>query len=297
LIMKLDELPFPALDKVPIEKYNVPIKQSKPISNIITSRGCPMECTFCFHTSIWRPRSAENVVDEIEWQVKKLGVKEIAVNDDNFTLDQKRAEKICDIIIERRIKVKLQSMNGIRADRVDEKLLRKMRKAGFWMVAVAPESGSEDTLEQVKKNLDLEQVVQVVKWCKELRLATYSFFMIGFPWENREDILKTIGFSRKLDTDFVQFSRVFPIEGTEFYGKIKKNNILPEQPVIDDGFFFGSTKHDALTKISNEEVSNLIKKAYRNSYLRPKKMLRILRLLQIQDIYKLARYALITDSM
>lgn len=296
LIMNLDELPFPALDKVPLDKYNVSIKQAKPICNIITSRGCPNSCTYCFHTKAWRQRSAKNVVDEIEWQVK-LGIKEIAINDDNFTLNEKRAEEICDMIIERGIKVKLQCMNGIRADRVSRELLVKMKKAGFWLVAVAPESGSQKTLELVKKKMSLETVKQVVGWCKEIGISTYSFFMIGFPWETREDIMKTINYAKDLDTDFTQFTRVSPIEGTELYEQMKEKNIAPEQGVSDEGFFFGGVKHQGFTNISPEEVSKLVKKAYRTTYLRPKKMWRILNLLSIKDIFDLAKYAIRTDSM
>ena len=103
------------------------MSQARPISQIMTSRGCPYNCIYCFHSlgRKWRPRSARNIVDEIEWQVNKLGVREISISDDNFTLDKKRAEDVCEMIIRRGIKVKIQLMNGIRADRVDKSLLKK----------------------------------------------------------------------------------------------------------------------------------------------------------------------------
>ena len=151
-IKNIDELPFPNLKFVDIKKYNVPMSKKKPISSIMTSRGCPYECIYCFHDRRFRARSPENVVDEIEWQVKKYGVKEICIVDDNFTMDIKRAEKICDLIIEKEINVILQCWSGLRVDRVTKPLLEKMKKAGVWLVAIAPESGSQETLDKVKKN-------------------------------------------------------------------------------------------------------------------------------------------------
>lgn len=142
-IRNLDELPFPDLNLVDYKKYDVIIKQKKYISSIMTTRGCPFSCTFCFHSigKQWASRSPENVVDEIEYQVKEFGIKEICIFDDNFTMNVERAKKICRLIIDRKIKIILQFTNGIRVDRVDKELLQLLKDAGLWLVAVAPESG------------------------------------------------------------------------------------------------------------------------------------------------------------
>ena len=145
--------------------------------------------------------------------------------------------------------------------------------------------------------MSLDCVRQVVQWCKELGISTYSFFMIGFPWETREDIMTTIRFVDELDTDFTQITRVTPLEGTELYEEMKAQNIAPEQGLSDIGFFYGDAQHDGFTDISPEEVGGLIRKAYRRAYLRPQKLVRIARLLSPSDIFDLAKYAMVTKSM
>ncbi len=290
----LDSLPFPALDQVKLEKYVFPISKAQPISQIMTSRGCPYSCIYCFHSlgKKWRARSAKNIVDEIEWQVNKLGVKEISISDDNFTLDRKRVEEVCDIIIKRKIKVKIQLMNGIRADKVDKELLKKMKKAGTWLIAVAPETGNEETLLKIKKGMSLECSKNVVKWCKELRISTYAFYMVGFPWETEKHINKTIDFAEKLDTDFTQFSRVLPFEGTE----LAKMLCAKTDTKNDIGLFYGNNKYSE-QKLSDEQTKKLIQKAYKRCYFKPFKMLRILKILSLKNLYLLAKYAFKTESM
>lgn len=290
----LDLLPFPAFKQAEMEKYVVPISQVSPISHIMTSRGCPYGCIFCFHSlgKKWRPRSAKNVVDEIEWQVKELGVKEIAISDDNFTLDRKRAEEILDLIIKRGIRVKMQVFNGIRADKVDKGLLKKMKEAGVWLIAVAPETGNEESLRRIKKGMTLEDTRKVVQWCKELGIATFGFFMIGFPWETKAHVRDTINFAEELDTDFVQFTRVLPFEGTELAEMLGAKTDLKREA----GLFYGERKYKE-QHLTNKKIKKLIQEAYRRCYLKPKKMWKILRLLSIRNLYTLAKYAFSSESM
>ncbi len=295
-IKELDELPFPALHKIDIKKYRVPLSKKKPISNIITSRGCPFSCIFCLRPggNRWRARSAENVVDEIEWQVKKFGVKEICIFDDNFTLDIKRAKRICDLIVERNIKVKLQFTNGIRADRVDKEFLEKFKKAGGWLVGVAPETGNKETLRKIKKGLSFDQVKKVVKWSKELGLITHSYFMVGFPWETKKHIEDTINFARELDTEIVQFCRVIPFPSTELWDMIDAD-MKKQITDIEYGMFYGDIKYTA--KISDEELTKYIKRGYRSLFFKPKKILKLLKEVPIMNLYKLFKYSVMTRSI
>src|SRR3989338_1008868 len=291
LTFNLDIFPFPALDKVPLKKYNMPVKQAHPISSIVTSRGCPSKCIFCFHSTVWRQASAEHVIDEIEWQVNELGVREICINDDNFTLNRQRAWDVCEGIIKRNIDVHIQLKNGIRVDKVDRELLEKLKEAGVWLVAVAPETGSLETLEKIKKEFTLDRVKQVVGWCKELDLTTYALFMIGFPWETKQHVEQTIKFANELDTDFCQFTRVYPMENTPLYNMM---NLRPINEFGEDGFQHGTTKYSGM-KLKEDEVAELIKRAFRSVYFKPKRALRILKNLSLTDIYYLAKYARISS--
>ena len=294
-IKDLDSLPFPALDLVDIKKYHYPLKKKTPFSTIITSRDCPHECIFCYHERGWRARSEKNVVDEIEWQVNTLGVKEIAIIDDFFNLNMERVEKICDLIIERKIKVALQCWGGLRVDRVSKQMLEKLKKAGTWLIGMAPESGNPETLVKVKKRFTKEQVINVRRWCKELGLVSYAFFMVGFPWEDKKQIENTLDFARELDAEITQFSRVYPIQGTELYDMVNKEQGYTESKE-DVGFFYGGARVQ-VEGLTGEEVEKLIQKGYRKIYLRPKKMFDLLRALTIPDIYTLTKYAFTTNSI
>lgn len=294
----LDKLPFPALNKVDLSRYYSPVKRALPISNLITSRGCPYGCIYCFKTmgNRWRARSVPNVVDEIEWQVRDLGVKEICIYDDNFTMDVGRAEGICDEILRRKIKARLQLTNGIRVDRVTRDTIEKLRAAGVWILGVAPESGSGETLRRIKKGFDLEKVKQVVGWCKEEGISTYSFFMLGFPWERRVNIEDTIRYASRLDTELTQFSRVTAFPGTELYDILSREGAIRETAMSDHGLFYGGTSH-ALKEINDGDLRRLIKRAYRKAYLRPRKWLRLLRMLSLRDLWNLFCYSIRTGSV
>jgi radical SAM superfamily enzyme YgiQ (UPF0313 family) len=294
----LDSLPFPALDQVRIERYNSPIKKALPISNLISSRGCPYGCIFCFKTmgSRWRARSAGNVVDEVQWQVEKFGVREICIYDDNFTMDMQRAEEICDGILRRGIRVHLQLTNGVRVDRLSEPLLKKLKAAGLWIIGLAPETGSEETLRRINKGFDLKRTLEVASWCRTLGIRTWSFFMIGFPWETEEDIEQTIRFAERLDTEFTQFTRVTPFPQTALYSMMQQEYNMPSSPQGEIGLFYGGVpfKHKHLAP---NVINKMIKRAYRRVYLKPRKMLRLLRTLRFRDLLALAFYSLRTGNV
>ncbi len=293
LLTNLDELPFPALDKVDITKYNSPMKKSFPISSITTSRGCPEKCTFCFHNPIWRQRSAKNVVDEIEWQHKKLGVNEFWITDDNFTLNRSRTMDICQAIIDRRLKITMQCKNGIRVDKVDYELLKKMKEAGVWLVSIAPESGNPETLVRIKKNFTLDTVTQVAKWCKEIGIKTVGLYIIGLPWETPQHIENTIKFAQALDTDFAQFARYTPVEGTPLYEEVK-DKLIKE---YKDTAIHAGTVNYKIEHISSEEMQKIYKNAHRAYYLKPHRLLNILKTLSVRDIYYSIKYALEAQSI
>ena len=243
VIDDLDTLPFPARHLLPMEVYAKAVKQNplrgeitKPYTIIITSRGCPYNCVFCSSCVVWgkkwRPRSAKNVVDEVEQVIKNFGIKQIDFSDDNMTLDRQRMMKICDLIVERNIKVEWFTPNGIRADSLDEELLSKMKKAGCKKIRVAPESGVQRIVnEVVKKNQDLRAVEKAVILCKKVGIKVGCFFVIGLIGETKQDIEETINFAyklRSLGADTFIFSIAMPLYGTEFYEQAKQKGFLKE---------------------------------------------------------------------
>jgi anaerobic magnesium-protoporphyrin IX monomethyl ester cyclase len=243
VIEDLDSLPFPARHLLPLEDYYVAVKENplrgvirKPWTIVITSRGCPHKCVFCSNCLVWgkkwRGRSPENVVDELEHVVKTYQVKQIDFADDNMTLDKKRMEAICDLIVKRGLRIEWFTPNGIRADTLDEKLLTKMKKAGCKKIRIAPESGVQRVVDQIiKKNLDLKSVEQAVILCKKVGIKVGCFFVIGLIGETKEDIEETIRFAyklRKLGADSFIFSIATPVYGTELYEQAKRGGFLRE---------------------------------------------------------------------
>jgi len=245
-IQDLDKLPFPSRNLLPMNKYHEAALKGRVIegmlafgerrTSIFTSRGCPYNCTFCsVHltmTRMWRYRSPENVVEELKEYVSKYQIKYFDILDDNFTLDPNRAKKICSLIIKSKLKIKWSTPNGIRADKIDEKLIILMKKSGCIQIKVAPESGSPKILENViKKHLDLNMVKKTVTLCKKHKLSVEAFFVVGFPEETKDDIHQTINFAkelRKLGCDFCYFFIATPYYGTEMYQSAVKNGYLDE---------------------------------------------------------------------
>jgi magnesium-protoporphyrin IX monomethyl ester (oxidative) cyclase len=243
VIENLDSLPFPARHLLPMDVYTKAVKQNplrgeihKPYTIIITSRGCPYNCVFCSSCVVWgkqwRPRSAENVVDEIEQVIKTFGIRQVDFSDDNMTLDKQRMAEICDLIVERSLRFEWFTPNGIRADTLDEPLLRKMKAAGCKKIRIAPESGVQRVVNEViKKNLDLKTVEEAVVLCKRVGIKVGCFFVIGLIGETKADIEETINFAYKLKelgADTFIFSIAMPLYGTAFYEQAKQKGFLRE---------------------------------------------------------------------
>ncbi len=159
-IRDLDSLPFPARDLLPMKIYFEAAKANranrdldKPWASVFTSRGCPFNCVFCsIHLSmgrLWRGRSPENIIEELKLLVNEFGVRQIDFEDDNISCNRKRMEEICDLIIKNNLRFEWFTPNGIRADTLDEPLLKKMKASGCRELWFAPESGSQRVVDEV----------------------------------------------------------------------------------------------------------------------------------------------------
>jgi anaerobic magnesium-protoporphyrin IX monomethyl ester cyclase len=287
-ITNLDSLPFPARHLLPMDIYlsqSSPYCMRKPRAVMITSRGCPNNCIFCSIHSIWghkwRPRSAQNVVDEIELLVKKYGVKEIDFNDDNISLDKKRMEEICDEIIKRNIDIKWTTPNGIAIWSLDESLIRKMKQSGCYRLTFGIESGNPKTQKFIRKNLDLHRARSIIKYANKIGLWTISTNIIGFPYETREEIEDTIDYSISSEIDIALFYLLTPFLGTPVHEIFKKENLIPSEPDQIKEFLVAESACDT-KNFSRKELEEIQRHAYSkfmsarlNSYIKnPMKILR-----------------------
>ena len=177
-IEDLDSLPFPAMHLLNMEKYfglksSHGTRRKNKFSPIITSRGCPAKCTFCSASSVWgrgfRPRSPENVIRELKVLKTRYGIEEIMFEDDNLTLDPKRAEAIFDGITQEKLDLEWDTPNGVAAWTLSEKLIYKMKQSGCRTINFAIESGNQYVLDNIiKKPLSLKKVKPLVKYAKKI---------------------------------------------------------------------------------------------------------------------------------
>jgi len=238
----LDELPYPAYHLVDMEQYLNPKRieyrsfQGRALS-MITSRGCPFNCSFCsVHLHMgktFRAHSADYVVDHIEHVVNKYRVKTIYFEDDNLTFDIKRFEAICDKVIEKGIKFQWETPNGIRADYLTLNLLKKMKKSGCQSVFVGIESGDQYVLDNIiGKSLKLKNVIKFAEMAKKIGLKTGAFYVIGFPGETKENMKNTIDFALMLKRKYdVGMHLLFatPSYGTRLYEECKEKGYIRKE--------------------------------------------------------------------
>ena len=289
LIKNLDSIPFPAWQLMPPRKYRiVPILQpakALPVAPIITSRGCPYNCSFCASNIIWgrkiRFRSPKNVLAEIKMLKKKFGVKEIHFSDDNFTIDAKRAEKICDLMIKEKINLPWQCPNGVRIDKLPLPLLKKMKKAGCYALGLGIESGNQKVLDKNNKNLDLKIVPKVLADLKKVGIESYGFFILGLPGDNKKTISQTINFALKYPFDRAWFNIFTPYPGSAAFSWWLGKRRFDQ---IDWDKHDCSTAVSPMTDVSSKEIENIQKKALLRFYCRPRIFLNTISKLGTKEI-------------
>lgn len=287
-IRNLDELPFPAYDLLPLEKYSV-LGQKLEHFPIMSSRGCPFGCRYCasskFMGRIFRARSAKNVAEEVEWLADKFKAKFIGFGDDTFTLNKKRVFELCREIKERNLDIEWSCSS--RVDTINCEMLKEMRRAGCNCIYYGVESANPKILNEFyRKRIKIDQVFDAVKKTKENEILTVCSFIIGAPMESRSDILKTLNFSIKLDPDYAQYSILTPYPGTEIYNEAKEKGWLLTENF--DEYTCGKPvlKNFYLTP---REISKLFRYCYMRFYLRPKFILKEIRNKNIKVAFEIVK--------
>ena len=272
LIQNLDELPFPARELTPWEKYGSILAKKSTITTMMTSRGCPYRCSFCHRPQFgkkFRSHSPEYVVNEIEHCIE-MGIQEIFIHDDIFTLDKRRVLGICKEILRRDLKFGWDLR--ARVNNIDMEMLEMMRKAGCERIQYGVESGNQQVLNYLQKGITIKQVKHAFKMTMSLGIKTLADFIIGAPYETREQINESIDLLTELDPDYVQFSIMVPYPGTELYKEGLKKGAFSGDFWRDfarspSTSFTPETWNENLTR---EELDKIVGQAYRSFYLRPR---------------------------
>lgn len=270
----LDMLPFPAYGKLPMHLYHSALGAAthQPSIGMITSRGCPGKCTFCFSgmfgTKI-RTMSPARIIQHIDYLQKNYGIKEISFYDDTFTVDKQRITELCRLIIE--LKIKFTWSCFARVDTVTSDLLILMKKAGCHQIMYGFETPDEKILNNINKRTDLEQFNNVLSWMKAAKIDVRGAFMLGNPGETAASMSKTINYAKKSAIQFALFNITTPYPGTAMYNEFMQKNLLRHQ---NWDLYNAAQPVLMLNTVSDEEITKYYYKSYRDFYLRPAFILR-----------------------
>ncbi|MDD5066954.1 MAG: radical SAM protein, partial [bacterium] len=214
--MNIDNQPFPAYHLLPnLKPYHTGVLDP-PFALVITSRGCPFQCSFCAYAKMGcRIRKAENVLEELKYLRKKFGLKSFLFFDDLLGFNKKEFIRLMELMI--REKLKLKWVSCTRANLITDEMLGLMKKAGCREMAIGIESGSEKILKSIRKGITLDDIRQAAKLLHKHRILFYGMAIIGLPGETRETIEETIRFIREVDPFYTQFCFATPFPNTGIY--------------------------------------------------------------------------------
>ena len=206
-------------------------------SFLFTTHGCPYQCVFCACPALfrgsYRAYAPERVVDEIEELVAR-GCHVFSFRDDTFCLERDRVIRICGDIVDRGLSISWFAQ--VRVDLLDEELVKHMRRAGCREAGFGVESGSPRVLRRLKKNINVEKVVEAVRWLKSWGILPAAYFMYGHPDETREDLEQTIRLIRQVIAEggVVHWPMAaVPYPGTELLRYAREGGLLCDSELVD----------------------------------------------------------------
>jgi len=262
----IDELPWPARHFLPMENYfDNPGSIPEPALQMWASRGCPYSCSYCIWPQLmdgdyYRPRQPEAILDEMEHVCKQYNYKSVYFDDDTFNIGKKRMLEFCRQKIERKLNLPWAIM--ARADLMDREILQAMADSGLKAVKYGIESASQELIDKIGKNLDLNKAIENVELTKSLGIKVHLTFMFGMPGETKESALKTVELAKKLNPESVQFSILTPLPGTKIYNELlEKGHLEVSDWERLDGYFSSVVRTDAM---SSEELEEMVEYAWRS---------------------------------
>ncbi len=273
-IKDLNDIPIPDRSYIRMDRYSTFPRLStwytrkKPIASIITSRGCPYDCVFCSTKVMWRRRwrgsSVERIIEEIEYLEREYNVKEVTIFDDQFFTRRERVREFCRYFIQREKKIAFSYDAGTSPWLVDEDMLVLLKQAGFYSIRFPIETGNEETLAYVNKPVKLDKSLDLIRVANKLGFWTSGNFILGFPYEEREQMDDTIRYAYNSGLDFASFIAARPHKGSEMYETFKKEGLLDKG--IAHTSLYDVSDYDT-TKLTAKEITEIIQRAARGWYV------------------------------
>ncbi|UCC58065.1 MAG: radical SAM protein [Candidatus Bathyarchaeum sp.] len=271
----VDALPFPDRDLAGVQYVSTIFGakiNTKKFTTILSSRGCPFNCSFCgirkFTRRAWRPRSVENVMAELEY-LQSEGYEQFLFADDNFTLDAKRVSKLCRSI--KKAGMDIEWFCDSRVDHVSYDMFREMVKTGCRCLFFGIESANQRILDYYKKGITPEQSEKAVRKARKAGIdIIVGSFIVGAPDETQREIINTLQFANKLDIDVPDVNILGAHVGTDIWNELVAKGLLNEEKQWEDEVCI---PRDVQTPVPYEEVRSLIFEYFRSFYLNPKQLL------------------------
>lgn len=283
----LDSLPFPDRALMKNELYINP-ETNKPMALITTSKGCCFNCSYCLSPVISgkkvRFRSTESIFAEIKECIEKYNITNFFFKADTYTTDKKRVIELCNLIINSGINKKINWTATSRVDTLDEELIKIMKKAGCSLLALGFESGSQTSLDNMKKHTTTAQNIQTAKLCKKYGIKILGYFLIGFPWENESHLKETEKHIFKIDADYIEISIVIPYYKTPLYDEIFKDKNGDDIDILGHDSYKNIV--DNVSKLSIKELKNFKKNIALKFYLRPVYIIKCLKRIKSFHIFR-----------
>jgi len=275
-IHDLDVLPFPDWSLIRHNAaYAPPEALNGRVFTVITSRGCPFDCSFCASSRLFgrkiRRRSVRNVMEEIELLVREKGAEEIHFADDCFTADRTWILELTRELKAAKLGTSFSFMNGLRADQVDAEVLKALKDAGVRTLGFGVETGNRLLMERSGKRLSAGQVEAAFSMSRKDGFNTWGFFIVGFPGETEEQARSTLDLSLKLDPDFAKFFPLVPFPGSRIFEEMRKKGMLGHPDWAELNLY--SKNVPTLAHMDSEQIARVISRFYRRFYLRPGKFL------------------------
>ena len=274
LLVNLDILPKPALDLFPMEKYFPPVHiQGRKVAHLLTSRGCPFKCTFCetkltFGRS-FRYHSTERIIEDLR-DLIDAGYDSFQFYDDIFTANKKRVFELCDAIVDTGWKIKWMCFT--RTNTVDDALLAAMKKAGCYLITYGGESGDDDLLALIKKDLTVAKNLEGFQLTKKHDILTLSTFMLGLPTETPAQTQKTIDFALDSGLDYAVFPITEPYPGTELWVDAQRYGTFDESGKHKNALLSENAAVWVPNGRTRRELEDAAAQAMRRFYLRPRQI-------------------------
>jgi len=275
-IEDLDTLPRPRYDLLPLDRYWAPLLGSYVF--IEASRGCPYRCTFCRQAVMYqwryRTRSGRSLAAEAIY-LASLGVRRVLFHADTFTVDTRMVEELCDELIRAGSPVRWACNTHSKNVHGRLDLLRKMKQAGCWMIAIGIESGDDQILRNIKKNTTTQIVREAVNQIDAAGIEVWGYFVLGFPGESPATIEKTIRYATELPLQIAKFDVGSPYPGTEFYSFARDNGYL--RATRPEDFDQNASAVVEYPGLSPEQIMDGVRRAHRRFYIRPRILARLAR--------------------